>query len=133
MSRSKRKPYYKVSGPIKNEYWRVHRRVNKKILSHFFKSHYDVQSQEDYFEDSYDDLKNLIIKYGEYLGGLIFYNKYPECYDIYMDNLRIEDINDLELMNPKEIVNDYDYNDLDYYLGKFESNENFDLEKWKRK
>ena len=37
MSRSTRKAIYKDKGHRKNDYWKVHRRVNKQIGKHYFK------------------------------------------------------------------------------------------------
>lgn len=117
MSRSTRKAIYKDKGHRKNDYWKVHRRVNKSILKHWIDGNRNVVTNDIQFED-YPEFDWVMMLHLE--NGATFYEAESEVYedlefDIYWGSI----ISDLfiqwwetpEFKHPKELVNDYNYCD----------------------
>lgn len=109
MSRSTRKAIYKDKGHRKNDYWKVHRRVNKANFKYAITSQFTEKfTYQSDWDDSYKDIDE-----DDEIGWIIYSWNNKECYDFYMSNLKVNDIKDLEIefKNPKELINDYDYCD----------------------
>lgn len=118
MSRSRKKAIYKDKGHRKEDYWRIHRRVNKQIVKFFYKSATHRLSTysnwDDYFEFSWKFEEQ---GYSEEEASMMAYEEiednedFPICSNFHQDwgeepNTR----------TPKELINDYDYSDyrIDY-------------------
>ena len=113
MSRSTRKAIYKDKGFAKESYWRIHRRVNKQIVRHFYESVTHkiscYNNWDDYFEyrrkfedQGYSEEEASMMAYEEVEDN----EDFPICSNFHQDwgeepNVKL----------PKELVNDYDYCD----------------------
>lgn len=122
MSRSRKKAILKDKGPMKEVYWRVHRRANKQIVRHFYESATNkiscYNNWDDYFEyrrkfedQGYSEEEASMMAYEEVEDN----EDFPICSNFHQDwgeepNVKL----------PKELVNDYDYSDyrLDYEWDK---------------
>lgn len=122
MSRSRKKAIVKDKGPMKEVYWRVHRRANKQIVRHFYESATHkiscYNNWDDYFEyrrkfedQGYSEEEASMMAYEEVEDN----EDFPICSNFHQDwgeepNVKL----------PKELVNDYDYSDyrLDYEWDK---------------
>lgn len=122
MSRSRKKAIVKDKGSMKEVYWRVHRRVNKQIVRHFYESATHkiscYNNWDDYFEyrrkfedQGYSEEEASMMAYEEVEDN----EDFPICSNFHQDwgeepNVKF----------PKELVNDYDYSDyrLDYEWDK---------------
>ena len=120
MSRSRKKAIYKDKGHRKEDYWRVHRRVNKQITKHF------IDSAREFVNCRYDEWDEFF-KFKEYFiqKGMNPEDAHLEAYYHIEDDVSFGKISsDLyrlwwespEYILPKALVNDYDYSDfrMDY-------------------
>lgn len=122
MSRSRRKAIIKDVGHRKEDYWRVHRRVNKQINSHFYSSSTHISPQ--YWMTDYDELYFETIQKYKDLGMTqeeAYYEAIYEHEDDFWFNRLVGNScrhwwEEPEFKQPKELVNDYDYSDytIDY-------------------
>lgn len=125
MSRSRKKAIIKDVGHRKEDYWRVHRRVNDSNLKHWIESSRRLSAHNfviDEFKE-FDYLKNKYILDGH--GELKA--EYDAWEDLEFDLSFSTSASNLfrywweepEFKRPKELVNDYDYKDwvLDYEYG----------------
>lgn len=115
MSRSRKKAIVKDKGHRKEDYWKIHRRVNKQITKHF------IDSAREFVDCHYDEWDEFF-KFKEYFiqKGMTPEDAHLEAYYHIEDDVIFGKISsDLyrlwweepELKNPKELVNDYDYCD----------------------
>lgn len=118
MSRSTKKAIVKDVGHMKDVYWKIHRRVNKQIVKHFFESARHKVTKYENWDDFFRLRKEFEMK------------GYTEEESNWMASYEVEDNEDCPLCSnchidwaaepkvklPKELVNDYDYSDytLDY-------------------
>ena len=113
MSRSTRKAIYKDKGFAKESYWRIHRRVNKQIVRHFYESVTHKISCYNNWDDYFEYRRKFEDQgYSEEEASMMAYEKvednedFPICSNFHQDwgeepNVKL----------PKELVNDYDYCD----------------------
>lgn len=118
MSRSTKKAIYKDKGHRKEDYWRVHRRVNKQINKHFFTSATHVTPHYWCFEPDevyFDTLQKFLDQ------GMSHEEAGYEANCAHEDDWWFEKIagnnykswwEEPEFKNPKELINDYDYSDF---------------------
>lgn len=118
MSRSRRKAIYKDKGRRKKEYWKIHRRVNKQIVRHFYENATHKISCYNNWDDYFEYRRKFEGQdYSEEEASMMAYEKvednedFPICSNFHQDwgeepNVKF----------PKELVNDYDYSDfrIDY-------------------
>lgn len=117
MSRSRKKAIYKDRGHMKDVYWRVHRRVNKQIVKHFFSS--TKEPSPHYWVTSYDELYfDTIQKYIDL--GMSREDAYYEAVyehedDFWLGRMVSNNCREWwetpETIDSKTLVNDYDYSD----------------------
>lgn len=126
MSRSTRKAIYKDVGHRKREYWRVHRRINKQIVNHFFESakepsaHYWLTDFDKNYFEAIEKYENQGMSREEAYYEALYEHEYDFWWSRMVGNSCREWWEEPELKNSKELVNDYDYSDysLDFEHGK---------------
>ena len=118
MSRSRKKAIVKDKGHRKEDYWRVHRRVNKRITKHF------IDSARKFVDCRYDEWDEFF-KFKEYFiqKGMNPEDAHLEAYYHIEDDVSFGKISsDLyrlwwespEYKLPKELIDDWDYSDWRY-------------------
>lgn len=113
MSRSRKKAIVKDKGHRKEDYWRVHRRINKQIVKFFYKSATNRLSNYSNWDDYFEFRRKFEEQgYSEEEASMMAYEEvednedFPICSNFHQDWAEEPNIK-----YPKELVNDYDYSD----------------------
>lgn len=113
MSRSTKKAILKDCGHMKDVYWKVHRRTNKKIVKHFFESARHRVTKYDNWDDFFEYKKKFQKEgYSEEEAHLMASYEVEDNEDFPLcSNCHIDWAEEPDVKYPKELINDWDYCD----------------------